>query len=173
MMMGMPGVAKTSQLSGAFSASVDAIFFTSRNAPASARSRRQGRAGLLGYHVCGVPGGPIRVGRAGALLVLAMRGLRATQCARQVGDGRVRRLAGLGASRQPECDLLEKPTVAVRVGEGGVGLIAGVMRSGSRGATARGAVPELRARSPGVKHLAHIDTARDELVVCRLDVRDD
>ena len=48
------------------------------------RSRWQFCPGLLRYHVSGVPVGPVRVALPGALLVLAVGGLRTPKRARQI-----------------------------------------------------------------------------------------
>ena len=109
---------------------------------------RQLRAGLLGHHVRGVPVGPVRVGLAGALLVLAVGGRRAPQRARQVARRGERRLGGVDAAGQPRRDLLQQPAVAVRVAERGERAVAGVI--GRRPADATAAVGlELAARVSG------------------------
>ena len=50
-------------------------------------SLRQLLAGLLRHHILGVPVGPVRVALAGALLVLAVGGLRTPKRARQIARG--------------------------------------------------------------------------------------
>ena len=54
----------------------------------------------------------------GALFVLAVGGLRAAKCARQIVCRSECRSGAIDAPGQPGCDLLKQPPVAVRIGEG-------------------------------------------------------
>src|SRR5436305_1030426 len=82
--------------------------------PHARSSRRQWLARLLAHHVFGVPGWPVGIGLAGALLVLAVGRRGAAQGVSQVagrGVGRLRR----DAAREAIGDLLQEPAVAVGV----------------------------------------------------------
>jgi hypothetical protein len=80
---------------------------------------RQLFAGLLRHHVRGVPVAPVRVALPGALLVLAVGGLRTPERARQVACGAERSRGRVDASGQPRRDLPQQPAVAVWVAERG------------------------------------------------------
>jgi len=82
-------------------------------------SLRQLFSGLFGYHVRGVPVGPIRVALPGALFMLAVRGFRKPKRARQIVRRCECRRRGVDAPRQPRRQLLEQPAVAVRITERG------------------------------------------------------
>src|SRR5262249_898324 len=99
--------------------------FIGRSGPDSLRKLRPG---LVRDHVFGVPGGPVRVGLAGPLLVLAVGGLRAPHRGREVGRVRERRRAGIQAPGKPIGDLLKEPVVAVRIAERGERAIGVVLR---------------------------------------------
>src|ERR1700704_1868987 len=81
------------------------------------RSLRQLFAGLLARHVLGIPVRPIRIRRADAVLVLAMRGRRTAKRAREIVRRREGRACGVYATGQPRRDFLKQPAVAVRITE--------------------------------------------------------
>ena len=87
----------------------------------SLQLRRQFPAGLLRHHVRGVPVGPVLVALPGALLVLAVGGLRTPKRARQIACRGECRLGEVDPPGQPGRDLLQQPAVAVRVAERGEG----------------------------------------------------
>ena len=125
------------------------------------------------HHVLGVPVRPVRVGLAGALLVLAVRAAaRRSALARSAAEANVVSV-GVDAPGQPRRDLLEQPAVAVRVAERGERAVAGVLGRGAADATARAVGLEPSARRRVVEHLADLDAARGELVARGLDVGDD
>ncbi len=109
----------------------------------------------------------------GALLVFAVGGLRTPKRARQVRRGRECGLSGVDPAGQPRRDLLQQPVVAVRIAERGEGGVGGVIGRGAAEASARAVGLELRARRPGVEHLADLDAVRHEIVARGLDVGDD
>ena len=118
---------------------------------------------LLRHHVRGVPVGPVRVSLSGALLVLAVGGLRAPHRVRQVAGGAERSRGGVDAPGKPGRDLLQQPAVAVGIAERGEREVAAML--GIRTAD--------RAVRAEVEDLAHLDAGRDELVPGGLDVGDD
>ena len=136
-------------------------------------SCRQLLAGLLRDHVLGVPVGPVLVGLARARLVLAVRGGRAPQRARQVARPRRTPSSRVDPAGQPRRDLLQQPAVAVRVAERGEGAVAAVVGRRARSTRPRAVGLELGARLLGVEHLADLDAAGGELVARGLDVGDD
>src|SRR5580658_3293617 len=136
-------------------------------------SLRQLFAGLLRHHVRGVPLGPVLIALPGALLVLAVGGRRTPERARQIVRRSVGSLAGIDAPRQPRCDLLQQPLVAVRVAERSKRAVAGMIRRGPVEAAVPALRLELGPRRSSVKHLADIDAASGELAARRLDVGDD
>ena len=74
-------------------------------------------ASLLHHHVRGVPIGPVLVALPGSLFVQSVGSFRTSKRARQVVRRREGRRRGVDATRQPRCDLLEQPPVAVQVSE--------------------------------------------------------
>src|SRR5436189_2464249 len=110
---------------------------------ASSSSRRQLRPRLLRRHVRGVPVRPVRVALSGALLVLAMRSFGTTKSARQVAYGAERRHTGVDAPGQSRCDLLQQPTVAVRVAERGERTVAAMIRIGTANRAVRAEMEDL------------------------------
>src|SRR5437773_4457411 len=81
-------------------------------------SRRQLTARLLRRHVRGVPVGPVRVALPpAALLVLAMGGLRTPKSTREVACRPKRSHASVDAPGQSRRDLLQQPTVTIRIAE--------------------------------------------------------
>src|SRR6185295_15971758 len=83
---------------------------------AVSRSLRQLSAGLLRRHVRGVPVRPVLVApAAGALLMLAVSGLRTTKRACQVVRRREGRRRRVEAAGHPRRDFLEQPAVAVGI----------------------------------------------------------
>src|SRR5262249_3605175 len=109
-------------------------------------SRWQLRPGLLADHILGIPAGPVHVALPGPLLVLAMRGLRTAECAREVGHRGERDVVGVHTSGQSCGDLLEQPAIAVGIAERGEGAVAGVVWRGTAHATARAVGLELSTR---------------------------
>ena len=71
-------------------------------------------AGLLRHQVLGIPVGPVGIPHAGQLLVLAVRGLRTPEGARQVDEANV---AWSASTRPGESrgNLLQQPAVAVGI----------------------------------------------------------
>jgi len=82
---------------------------------------------LLAHQVLGVPVRPVVVGLSDPRLVLTVRGRRTPQRARQIARRREVRRCGVDATGQPRCDLLEQPSVAVRITERGVRAIAAMI----------------------------------------------
>jgi hypothetical protein len=96
--------------------------------------------------------------------MFAVGGFGAPKSLRQVRNGRECRRSGIDPARQPRCDFLEQPTIAVWVAERCEGAIAGVVRRGSVDATSRPFGSELSARRRRVEHLADLGAAGDEVV---------
>src|ERR1700735_4617485 len=90
-------------------------------------SLRQVFAGLLAHHVFGVPVGPVRIGGADAFLVLAVSGGSATHGVGQILRRSERRRRLVNAAGQPGGDLLEQPTVSVRITERGERAVAAML----------------------------------------------
>src|SRR3954451_2889397 len=144
------------------------------NAVPLRRLRGEGGAGLLSKHVGGVPAGPVVVTYATvACLVFAVRCGCTLQCLLEVGNRCVCRRRGVEAAGQAFGDFLEQPLVAVRVAERDERRVTGGRIGASADAIAGTVVPELRAGGPGMKHLAHFDSASGEVVMRGLDVGDD
>lgn len=75
---------------------------------------------LLADEVLGVPHRPILIAlAAGPLLVLAVRGRRSPQCSREVRRRGECRGVGLHAPGRSMGELLEQPSIAVRIAERG------------------------------------------------------
>src|SRR5437868_2683401 len=68
-------------------------------------------AGLLRYHVGGVPVWPVRIALARALLVLAVGCLRTPECAGEIGRRCEGRAGGVDEAGQPRGDFLAPPAV--------------------------------------------------------------
>src|SRR4029434_5376329 len=79
------------------------------------RSLRQLFAGLLLHHVLGIPLRPVRIALPGALLVLAMCGLRTPQRTRQIRRGCECCLSRVDPAGQSRRDLLPQPAIGVLV----------------------------------------------------------
>src|ERR1700678_228510 len=105
--------------------------------------------GLLRHHEGSVPPGPVLVALPGALLVLAVGGLRAPERARQIVRRSERSIAGIDAPRQPVRDLLQQPRVAIRVAKRSEGAVAGMIRRGPAEAATRTVRLKLRSRRSG------------------------
>ena len=123
------------------------------------------------HHVLGVPVGPVRVGRAGALLVLAVGGRRAPHRVRQVA-GRVLHGRSLPQpTRKASRDLLDEPGVAVRVTERHERAVAlALQRRAGRPSLGAGVVED---PAGVVEHRAHVGAVADELIPGGADVGDD
>src|SRR5207248_8550129 len=119
---------------------------------------RQLVAGLLRRDVRGVPVRPVLVRLPGALLVLAVGGLRAPKRARQVRSGRECRFRGVDSARQPRRDLLYQPAITVRVAERREGAVAVAVGRRPADATGRAIGLELSTRRLCVEHLADLYT---------------
>src|SRR5262249_36091954 len=74
---------------------------------------------------------------------------------------------------QPRRDLLQQPSIAVRVVELGVRAVGGVIGRGPAETAVRAVDLKLRACRFVVEHLGDRGTAGGEFVSCSLDVRDD
>ena len=143
-----------------------------RSRRSRSRSRRQLRPGLLRHHVRGVPVGPVLIGVADALLMLAVRDRRAPHRARQVAHRRVRRLGRVDPAGQPGGDLLQQPGVAVGVAERRERAVAGVA-VGPAADPVGFRRPGTGRRAPGVEHLARLGAVLLERVAGCLDIGDD
>src|SRR5580704_2662429 len=100
------------------------------------RLLRQLRPGLLRHHIFGVPVGPVRIGGADELLVLAVRDRGTAHCVRQIvprREGRRRRVYAAGQARG---DLLEQPAIAVGIFERGERAVAAMLWIGAADADA-------------------------------------
>src|SRR5829696_6490 len=141
---------------------------TERRGPISRRlsnrgSQRQLPAGLLRYHVLGIPVGPVLIPlTTHAGLVLAVGSRRPPHRAGQVRDGREARRARVDPAGEAGRDLLQQPLVAVRIAERGVTKVTAPCRV----RTFDGRL----ARTGTVKHVAHIEAVSDEVGARRLDV---
>src|SRR6266567_971979 len=93
----------------------------------SCRSLRQLFAGLLRYHVGGIPIGPVCVALTGALFVFAVGSFRTAKCACQIARRRESRRPRIDATGQPRRNLLQQPAVAVWVSERDMRLIAAML----------------------------------------------
>ncbi len=105
-------------------------------------------------------------------LVLAVRGLRAPQCARELLSRGERRQPRLDAAGQPRRDFLEQPAVAVGVAERDERAVAAVVGGGPRDPPF-GQATEPRAPLTLVEYLAHVDSQGAELLTRCLDIGDD
>ena len=87
------------------------------------------------YHVLGVPARPVRVVLAGALLVLAVRGRRASQRGREIGrrgEGRVGLSTRPGNRAVISCSSQPLPSGSLKDGERGDSCVLGSPRSDRR-----------------------------------------
>ena len=102
----------------------------------------------------------------GALLMLSVRGLGPPKRPLQVRWRRECRASGVDPAGKPRRDLLDKPRIAVWIGEGAERPVAGTLRVGTGLAGLDG---ERRA----VPDVTRVDATADELVVSCFDVGDD
>src|SRR3954454_23329612 len=80
------------------------------------------------------------------------------------------------AAREPFLNLLQQPTIDVRIAEGDKRVVAAMLRvrtSGSDPPKQVGLVGASVDAAFIVEHLAHIDAMRNELLACSPDIRDD
>src|SRR5262245_55878411 len=138
--------------------------------------RRQLGPSLLRHHVRGIPFGPVLVALPSALFVLSVGSFCTPKRARQIVGRREGRRRGVDATGQPGCELLEQPTVAVRIMERGERAVAAML--GIR--TADPEPPkQVRFVRTGVhtagvvKHLADLYAATKQLFAGGLDVGND
>src|SRR4051812_31279727 len=96
----------------------------------------------------------------------------ALQCQRKIGCRGVRCLAG-NPTGKPTCDLLQQPAVAIRVGKRCERTVAGVVGCRTAEAIVRALWLELSAWRCGVKYLGDFDTAGDDRVTGRCNLRND
>src|SRR5258708_7977984 len=108
---------------------------------------------------------------AGPLLMLAVRGRRTSERGRELSRRGECRVVCVHASGQPHGDLLEQPAVAVRIAERGERGVTAPRRIRAAEAAFRAGMVEYTADV--VEHVAHLDTALDELGARRLDVGHD
>jgi hypothetical protein len=152
---------------------------TARSAPMVMTSRRLLRqlfTVLLAYHVLGVPVRPVRVTLTGSLFVLPVSGLRTPQRARQITHRREVRRCGVNAPRQPRCDLLEQPPVAVRITkrrERAVATMRGIRTPDPFPPKQVGFVRPIVLAAGTVEHLADFDAAPKQFFAGGLDIGDD
>src|ERR1700724_3595463 len=117
----------------------------------------------------------MRIGLAGPLLVLAVRGRRASERGRKLdrrGEGRAVRVHASGQSYD---DLLEQPAVAVRIAERGERAVAAMLRVQTANPAPPKEVRLVRASVNAVgvvEHFADLYAATDQFVAGGLDVGD-
>jgi hypothetical protein len=97
---------------------------------------------------------------ADLLLMLAMGRCRTAERRGKIGRRGERRALSADAPRQPVCNLLEQPDIAVGIAEGRQRAVARPLRIGSLDSALR----------PAVKYGADIRAMRDEIGAGRLDV---
>ena len=107
------------------------------------RLSRQLCAGLLRRHVGGVPIRPIGIAHSGSFLVLSMRRFRATERAHQIGYRTERSHSRIDSSGKPRRNLLQQPTIAVGITEGGERPVRTVFRIWTTNRTIRTQVEDL------------------------------
>src|SRR4030095_12918734 len=126
------------------------------------------RAGLFGYHVLGVPIGPVRVSLTGAFLVLTVSGLRTPKRTRQIAHRIERRRRGIDSSGKSGRDLLQQPAVAVWILKRGKREVGTTFRVTPSDARVLHSV--IKWAAGVVEDLAHVDAAADQLVAGGVEV---
>src|SRR5271167_3762427 len=76
------------------------------------------------------------------------------------------------SARQPRCDFLKQPSIAVGITKRGERAVGSMLGCWPADATAAVDL-ELSARRSGVEHLTHLNTACDKIFPCCLDIGDD
>ena len=122
-----------------------------------------------------VPVRPVRVGLAGALLVLAVRCGSAPQRVGEIARGRVRRPGRVHAPGKPGRDLLQQPAVAVRVAERRERAVAAVIGRTARSTRPGAAAPPNRQANPVAQWKTSLTSTPllGQLVARGVDVGDD
>src|SRR5919112_5345522 len=136
---------------------------------------RQRLAGLLVDNVLGVPLGPVHIGLAGPLLVLAVRSRCATERGRE-SSSRSEGRACLHAPREALGDFLEQPAIAVRIAERGVRAVAAMLGIRTADSNTPEQVGLVRASvhvAGAVERLADLHAATEQLLASSLDVGND